>query len=103
MTKKASRRPVRTKARARRTPPRPASNAAVQQEPVAAPLAGAPTVMARPAAGVVGSSVRRAPPAMRRAPGLTINYAYLRRDIYILAVLAPSMVVLVLIAYFTLR
>jgi hypothetical protein len=47
-------------------------------------------------------SARRAAPA-RRAPVITVNYAYLRRDITRLAVLAPAMVVLVLIAYFTLH
>jgi hypothetical protein len=36
----------------------------------------------------------------RRPVGLTINYAYLRRDLRTLAVLAPLMVVLLVFAYF---
>ena len=43
---------------------------------------------------------RRAAPPARKSPGITINYAYLRRDLLTLGVLAPSMVVLVVVAYF---
>jgi hypothetical protein len=45
-----------------------------------------------------GVTQRRGLP--RRPVGLTINYAYLRRDLRTLAVLAPLMVVLLVFAYF---
>jgi hypothetical protein len=46
------------------------------------------------------SSVRRPGAAGRRAPALSVNYDYLRHDITALMVLAPSMVVLVVVAFF---
>jgi hypothetical protein len=58
----------------------------------------------------VGSAVAAQPAARsrrsipsRRAPVIAINYDYLRKDITYLALLAPAMVVLVVIAYFTLH
>jgi hypothetical protein len=37
--------------------------------------------------------------AARRAPTITVNYTYLRRDLMSLAVLGPAMVVLLIVAY----
>jgi hypothetical protein len=37
--------------------------------------------------------------AQRRAPTITINYGYLRHDLRTLAVLAPLMVVLLIVAF----
>ena len=45
----------------------------------------------------------RRPNSARRTPVLAINYDYLRRDIKALSILAPSMVVLLLIAFFVFR
>lgn len=44
---------------------------------------------------------RRAPAAAapRRGPGTVINYHYLANDIRMLALLAPSMVIVLIIAY----
>lgn len=54
---------------------------------------------ARPSPAVAA----RRPVAARRAPVLTINYDYLRGDIRMLSILAPSMVVLLVIAFFVLH
>ena len=43
----------------------------------------------------------RRPTATRRPPPVTVvNYGYLRRDLTILGILAPSMIVLVVVAFF---
>jgi hypothetical protein len=49
--------------------------------------------------GSVTPTLRRNPNLLRKAPAVTINYQYLHRDINRLAVLAPAMVVLLVIAY----
>jgi hypothetical protein len=95
LPKKSTRRATRTKSAPRRPQPRsPGAGAAVAErtEPV---VPTAPAATARPTAP---------PPATRRAttrrePTTTVNYAYLRRDVRVLAVLAPAMVVLVIIAF----
>ncbi|MDQ2741016.1 MAG: hypothetical protein M3Z66_01760 [Chloroflexota bacterium] len=46
---------------------------------------------------------RRGPASARRTPTLVVNYQYLRRDIRSLAVLAPTMIVLLVIAFFVLH
>jgi hypothetical protein len=49
--------------------------------------------------GSVAPTLRRNPNLLRKAPAVTINYQYLHRDINRLAVLAPAMVVLLIIAF----
>jgi hypothetical protein len=49
------------------------------------------------------SAATRRPTASRRAPILAINYDYLRRDIRMLTMLAPAMIVLLVIAFFVFR
>lgn len=103
MPKKVSRRPVRTKSRPRRVPPKPAAPAALAVENGS----GSPDVMVgtapvRPAATTAdrpATITRRPGPPPRKVAGITINYAYLQRDLRTLAILAPSMVVLVIVAY----
>jgi len=46
---------------------------------------------------------RRGPAAARRTPTLVVNYQYLRRDIRSLSILAPTMIVLLIIAFFVLH
>ena len=107
MPKKVNRRPVRTNARPRQTGARTAGATPVlDQEPVlATPAAEAPaatTVSAPPPPATTrpaAPSARRAPPSARKTPTLTVNYGYLRHDLTLLAVLAVSMIVLVLVAY----
>jgi hypothetical protein len=53
-------------------------------------------------AGSVAAMPRRGAAASRVA-GITVNYAYLRRDLVALAVLAPLMVVLLIVSYFLLQ
>jgi hypothetical protein len=62
------------------------------------------TVAAVPAAtaATTSSPVRASGPrpgAARRAPTLTVNYAYLRHDVMMLSILGPAMIVLLIIAY----
>jgi hypothetical protein len=73
------------------------ASAAVLTAPRQAPT----TTGASPARSSV--SARRTPGAVRKAPGIAINYAYLRRDLFTLAVLAPSMVVLLVVAFLVLQ
>ncbi|GAC1322346.1 MAG: hypothetical protein NVS2B16_00010 [Chloroflexota bacterium] len=103
MPKKVNRPATRTKSRPVRRPQRPAvqperdnGNGAVtemQASPATVPVAARPVA----AAGASTSTVRRAP--QRRAASAPMNYAYLRRDITLLAMLAPAMIVVVIIAY----
>ncbi|MGH2448176.1 MAG: hypothetical protein ACRDFS_06185, partial [Chloroflexota bacterium] len=59
-----------------------------------------PGVIAAPPPPFAATAVASRPTRQaRRLPSTTINYGYLRRDLMTLAVLAPSMVVLVLIAF----
>jgi hypothetical protein len=70
---------------------------AAPQRTASAPQAATAT---RPAAA--NAAARRAV-AARRAPVLAINYAFLRGDIRMLSILAPSMLVLLVIAFFVFR
>lgn len=91
--KKTQRRP---KARSRPTPRRAqptAPGAVAVQSPGAESGTAEPIPPRMPAATV------RRPQTARRAPVTAINYAYLRHDLKTLAVLATSMVVLVIIAF----
>lgn len=91
MPKKSQGRPAKGKARSKRP----------QQRPNRVPGAGTMTAVQEtgsPAPAAVPAASRRV--ASRRPPGITINYAYLRGDIMRLAVLAPLMVVLLVIAFF---
>jgi hypothetical protein len=101
--KKANRRPVRTKSRPRRVPPKPATPATLPVENgSASPDVMVETAPARPAATTAGRSAavtRRPGPPPRKVVGITINYAYLLRDLRTLAILDPAMVALVIVAY----
>lgn len=48
-------------------------------------------------------SARRTPGGARRAPSAVINYSYLRRDVTTLSVLAPTMIVILVVAFFFLH
>ena len=90
MPKKAQTRAAKSKARARRPQPRPA-----QPATTAAPMAAVETA---PPATAPSTPPRRS--AARRLPTVTLNYAYLQHDLRLLAMLAPAMVVLLVVAYF---
>ncbi len=112
MAKKVhGRTPAKSKTRARRAPAsspvRSASPAVGQDEfptgqAVQTPPAPAPTFASTRNPGVAAATSRRTPPA-RRAPVLTFNYDYLRGDVQKLSIFAPSMVVLLIIAFFIFR
>src|SRR5437660_1589074 len=89
--KKAQGRPAKGKARSKRPQQRP------NRAPGPGTMAAVPDSAVAAAAATAQPTSRRT--ATRRAPTITINYAYLRGDIMRLAVLAPLMVVLLLIAY----
>lgn len=94
----------RTRARSAARPlPVPAQAGATQEELV--PSETAQRAIAPPQGGPAARSVAatRRPTAARRTPVLAINYDYLRRDIRMLSVLAPSMIVLLVIAFFVLH
>ncbi|HZU14954.1 MAG TPA: hypothetical protein VFB58_19120 [Chloroflexota bacterium] len=92
MPKKSQSRTGRTKPRTRRPVSSPAAQSTgVAEAPAAARPVAPPAARPRPSA-----------PA-RRAPGLTINYAYLGHDLRTLAVLGPLMVVILVIAFFVLH
>ena len=108
MPKKVHGRPNKAKSRARRPqqqrPVMPAPDTVEMQEeapaavPVAAPVRPrAATAAPQSAAPSASTAARRA--AQRRAPVIAINYSYLRHDLRMLAVLAPLMVVLLVVAY----
>jgi hypothetical protein len=100
----------KTKTRTRTAPARPLAVPvqadATQDEliPSTTPSRGTSTSAAAPStrSGAAATAARRAV-ASRRTPALTINYDYLRGDIRMLSVLAPSMVVLLVIAFFALH
>jgi hypothetical protein len=64
--------------------------------PAAAP--SAPAVTAPRATAPAARPIARGG-AARRAPSITVNYAYLRRDLMALGVLGPAMIVLLIVAY----
>jgi len=124
--KKVHNRPAKSKARPRRPVSRPATNApsapsngadmssgAAAEGTGVLPVASPPETrigaspLARPAedrsAGTSAARTRRGPAASRRTPTLVVNYQYLRRDIRSLSILAPTMIVLLIIAFFVLH
>jgi len=124
--KKVHNRPAKSKARPRRPIPRSgaAASSARSLDPVVSDGAGvegtgtlpmAPSLesrtgaspLARPAEDRSGTTsiprTRRGPAAARRTPTLVVNYQYLRRDIRSLSILAPTMIVLLIIAFFVLH
>jgi hypothetical protein len=100
----------KTRARSRTAPARPvavpAEPGVTQDEliPATAPQRTAPASPSAMAARTSGAATaaRRAV-AARRTPVLAINYDFLRGDIRMLSLLAPSMLVLLVIAFFVLR
>lgn len=106
MPKKANRPAARTRARPARRVQRPSQPVARAEEEVTesngvATATAAPVAATRPA--FAGATAVRRGPASRRAPTTAINYAYLRHDLTLLAILAPVMIVVVVIASFVLR
>lgn len=101
MPKKAHGRQAKQRPRTRRTTsPSQTIAPAGREDAVATPTA-AP---AAPSVGSPRTSTQAARPvprpgAARRAPTITVNYAYLRRDLMALGILGPAMVVLLIIAY----
>jgi hypothetical protein len=59
----------------------------------------APVGPAVTTAGQSAAVTRRPGPPPRKVAGITTNYAYLVRDLRTLAILAPSMVAIVIVAY----
>jgi hypothetical protein len=104
--RKASKRPVRTKQRPKRIPPRQDSPVAVTESngdsQAAFVQAAANPVSTATAARSATPSTRRSSRPDRKA-GMVIDYRYLRRDVMALALLGPTMVVLVIVAYVTLH
>jgi hypothetical protein len=49
---------------------------------------------------VTATSAARSPRSAARAPVLSVDYRYLRRDLTYLSVLAPLMIVLLIVAFF---
>jgi hypothetical protein len=100
----------KSKARTRNAPARPlavpAQSGATQDEliPNTAPPRAASTTQTAAATrpGTAATATRRAV-GSRRTPVLAINYDYLRGDIRMLSMLAPSMAILLVIAFFALR
>ena len=103
MPKKVNRRPDRNRPRPRPVRSTTSQSIVADNAPAAEPVvteSGAPTPRpsaARPAA----AATRRT--QTRRVTPTVINYDYLRHDIRTLAVLAPSMMILVIIASFVFR
>jgi hypothetical protein len=99
MPKKAHGRQAKQRTRTRRTttPAQPATPAYQDETAPAAPAVA--STAAAPRASVTASRNAPRPGAARRAPTITVNYAYLRRDLMALGILGPAMVVLLIIAY----
>lgn len=95
--KKTQRRPNRPKNRrpaAVREPAKEPVTEVVESVTAVPAAASAPPAVAR----AVGAPARRAPTA-RRSPAAVMNYAYLRRDLRALGILAPAMIILVILAF----
>jgi hypothetical protein len=101
MPKKAHGRQAKQRSRSRRaTSPMQTPQAVYKEDGVSAapiPAAAATAPAARPATAAPRAATR--PGAARRAPTLTINYGYLRRDLVSLGILGPAMIVLLIVAY----
>lgn len=102
MPKKTHGRPARSKNRQRRPagPPanRPSGAVVEEVETIAVAQAAAPMTTAAPPPASPRLATRRAPPS-RKTAGIPINYTYLSHDLKQLALLAPGMVILVVIAF----
>lgn len=106
MPKKVHGRPAKGKARPRRPASRPVNQGLSAPETMngdesagAAAVMAAPPPVTTPAARAGRAEARRAGPGPRKAPGIVVNYEYLRHDLRTLAILAPAMVVLLVIAF----
>jgi len=100
--KKTQRRPARSKSQRRHPAPRPNGATAHEETEVATTTVVAQPAPARAATTVssaASAAARRSAQSSRRTAVTAINYAYLRHDLVSLAVLAPAMVVLVIVAY----
>ena len=98
MPKKAHGRPAKARSRARRTPPPPRpydmpTTTALENRVAPNGAAGAP----------IAETVAVPRPPRRRSAApvaiTSVNYHYLRRDITTLAVLGPTMVILLVLAF----
>lgn len=102
MPKKSVRRGTSPKSRTRRPPPKPSATRSVNEPPngIAAVI---PEERSRPVSSRTAASPRSSASTRRRPPVTAVNYDYLRRDIRMLAILAPTMVVIVVILSFFVR
>lgn len=101
MPKKAHGRQAKQRSRTRRPVTTSSSTQPVGSDDVAvAPATVAPSaaVPASTRTSPRTSSTPR-PGAARRAPAITVNYAYLNHDLMTLGILSPAMVVLLIIAF----
>lgn len=100
MPKKAHGRQAKQRPRNRR-PASPTPTAAPGYDEGAVGVASAPVAPAVTAPRTAPATARPVARggAARRAPTITVNYAYLRRDLMALGVLGPAMVVLLIVAY----
>lgn len=100
MPKKANRRaPPRRKAP---PPRRPTASSGIATASPESEVNGAVAVAPAPAAQMPAPSVavQRRGPAPRRPQLAAVSYNYLRHDLRLLGILAPSMVIILVIAYF---
>ncbi|HEX8916987.1 MAG TPA: hypothetical protein VF898_00650 [Chloroflexota bacterium] len=101
MPKKANRRaPPRRKAP---PPRRPTASSGIATASPESEVNGAVAVAPAPAAQMPASpsvAVQRRGPAPRRPQLAAVSYNYLRHDLRLLGILAPSMVIILVIAYF---
>ncbi len=116
MPKKVHGRPAKARNRPRRAPAGVAAgagsfepNIVAETVPTSTPMAAAAAngVAAVPAAPAVArtnpAATRRASAAARKVAAATINYDYLRRDIRTLAVMAPVMIIVLIVAFIALH
>lgn len=102
MPKKAHGRQAKQRTRSRRaTAPTQTATPTYPNETVPAAPAAPPvgSTVATPRAPAAASRNAPRPGAARRAPTITVNYAYLHRDLIALGILGPAMVVLLIVAY----
>ncbi len=99
MPKKAHGRQAKQKPRARRsTTSARATVTTVEEDFVRAPAVTASPATTAPRPAAARPAAPR-PGAARRSPTITINYAYLHRDLVSLGILGPAMIALLIIAY----
>jgi hypothetical protein len=101
MPKKAHGRQAKQRPRSRRSgvDTQPVTSAEPDESIVRTSAPAVGSTVAAPRASSQGARSVPRPGAARRAPTITVNYAYLHRDLMALGILGPAMVVLLIIAY----